>query len=219
MVTDQAAASRNRQAAETARRRDRQAEWRRVRDLAEAQTSPIEPVRLGRDVEASEWRDPEDTNPNRREPRRVRGHRRVDVLYHLHHSRKMLTRRQAAAGVRLRDDYEIAHGAKPGAERSEVRGGGELGPAEAQLAAVARYRDALKAIGPVLMGIVLHVVIDNRPLVEWVAVRRAMTAEAARETVYAVSKRARAQLIDGLDRLDEHYGDRLTLEDEERLAP
>ena len=212
---DPALAARNRQAAEAARRRDRTAEFRRVRAIAEGQASPVEPVRLGRDVETADWRDPDDTNPNRREPRRVRGHKRIDVLTDLMH-RGTLSRLQVAAGFRLRDDCEIADGAKPGSERSEIRGGGARGgPEHAQLAAMARYRNAVRAIGPILSGVVVHVVLRNRSLSEWIDVRRAEGGTA--ETRYAVAKRARAQLIDGMDRLEAHYGDGLTHDDEARV--
>ncbi len=215
-VHDPALAARNRQAFEAAKRRNARTDWQRVRDIAEAQAAIVEPVRLGRDVEAAEWRDPEDTNPNRREPRRVKGHRRMDVLYHLYHGRHMLTRRQAAAGVRLRDDYEVSQGAKPGAERSEVRGGGTLGPAEAQLAAVARYRAAMQAMGPQLSGVVLHVVLHNGTLQEWREVQRAVATDKPGK-VYVAAQRARAQLIEGLDRLEAHYGGGLALADEMRV--
>ena len=63
---DPTLAARNRQRVAEAARKASSAQRRRVVDLGEVQGSPIEPVRLGRDVEAAEWRDPDDANVQRR---------------------------------------------------------------------------------------------------------------------------------------------------------
>ena len=99
-----------------------------------------------------------------------------------------------------------------GSERSEVRGTAQALP---PVDAMRRYREAVQAIGSALAPIVLHVVLRNGTLAAWVDVRRA--ADAAPELRYRVARRVRAQLIEGMERLEAHYGDEITLQDEQRV--
>jgi hypothetical protein len=75
----------------------------------------------------SEWRDPEDTNPNRRVPKMARGHRRYDPIMHLLRSGSV-TQEHALAADRYRLAWELGPGgAMPGYERSEA-GSQQYGP-------------------------------------------------------------------------------------------
>ena len=99
-------------------------------------------------AERGEWADPADTNTRSKAPRSVLGYRRADPLRTMHVRGDLITKEHLNAAERLRDDAEIANGARPGAEKSEVRGGFcSGGPGDQQLDAMARYRAALGACG------------------------------------------------------------------------
>jgi hypothetical protein len=176
----------------------------RVAEIAVAQSETIEPVRYGRDVTASKWVDPVQANQFAKTPEKVKGFRRIDTLVRLL-AGGTLTKEHVAAGFRLRDDYEVSEGARPGSERSEIRGSGTGGPLDAQLAAVARYRAAIQAVGKIPSAMVLHVVLDNRSITAW-AEPRGMSVSSA--TGY---------LLCGMDRLQEHYGHSIEHRDIQRV--
>lgn len=169
----------------------------RVAEISAAQSQTIEVVRYNRDVVVGEWVDPEQTNKFSKTPEKVRAFRRVDTLVRLL-AGGTLTKEHVAAGFRLRDDYELAEGARPGSERSEVRGTNVGGPADAQIAAVARYRNAVQAVGKSLCSMVLHVVLDNRSITAWAEPRGKSVSECT------------GYLLAGMDRLVEHYGEALS---------
>ncbi len=172
---------------------------RRVMQIAASQEQSVEAVRLGRDVQEAEWRDPADNNPNARKPKTVRGHRRYDVLRGLKDGGDLVTIQHVATADRYRLDYEVGHeGANPGGEGGLVRvdqAYQEDGPTHRRLAAMARYREATVAVGQTLNVILVHVVLLNRDV-----------------TSYAVPRNIRREiamgyLVAALDRLLEHYGE------------
>ena len=170
-MIDPALAARNRQQAHDAARKARNDERRRVIALSILQASPVEPVRMGRDVDVASWRDPEDTNVQRRTPKMVSGHRRIDTLIRLHLG-GTVTKEHVAAGFRFRDDHELSDGARPGSERTEIRGSsGAGGPDDVQLAAIARFRAAVEAVGKGPSTMVAHVVLLTRSLTAWAEAR------------------------------------------------
>lgn len=176
----------------------------RVRAIEEGQAQPIEPVRYGRDVVAGEWTDPVQTNKFSKAPERVRGFRRTDALVTLL-KRGTITERHVAVGFKLRDDHELSEGARIGGQRSEIRGGGDAsGPADVQLAACARFRAAIQAVGKTVSGMVVHIVLNNQTIASW-AEMKGMSASVA--TGY---------LISGLDRLQDHYEPSMDPRDLER---
>ena len=141
--------------------------WWRLRST---HASPVEVVRIGRDVEAGEWRDPDDSNPNRRTAKKVSGHRRIDVLQGLHVNGKLVTGEHMSAARRFRTAFEIGHegatpsGAPGGRVQETLQPGG---PTLAQLDQLRVFREAMEAVGPRLSGILVHVVLLNVDVSTW----------------------------------------------------
>ena len=114
----------------------------------------------------AEWDDPDDTGRrNSTHARAVHGFRRADPILALHRrSPNEFTRQHVQACERLRDDHEIGQGVNLG-----LGSGGGLGPADAQMDAMARYRAAVRALGPRLWAIVDPVVIHWHTVAWWAA--------------------------------------------------
>jgi hypothetical protein len=171
----------------------------RVREITRQHEAPVEFVRLGRDVELAEWRDPTDDNPNARTPKTVKAYRRVDVLATLYKRGGLVTLEHRAGAERYRTAYEVGH---EGAVGGGSGGRGERvqecyqpgGPTMARLDQLSVYRAATQAVGPTLSGVLMHVVLLNSDVTgwaEWRGVRREV---------------AMGFLIAALDRLCEHFG-------------
>jgi hypothetical protein len=206
------------QAAEAGKRyaEAQRTERRRVVTAAQAHASPVELVRLGRDVEAGAWRDPDDSNPNRRTAKMVQGHRRIDVLAGLHVNGNLVTAEHMRAAKRYRTAYEIGHeGARPagaasGPVQETLQPGG---PTLAQLDQMAVYREATAAVGPRLCAILIPVVLDNRDVSTWCK-GRGPVDEAGRRTDLRRDV-GMGMLVAALDRLCDHL---LPVIDGERRA-
>ena len=177
----------------------------RVKAIASSQAHPIEPVRYQRDVAPAVWTDPEQRNKFSKTPEKVVGFRRVDEMVRLE-KRGTITKLHLAAGIKLRDDYEIGElGGRQGLDLTEIRTGGDGGtPSQVRLDALARYRGAVQAVGPRLSTIMLHVVISNGTVTSW-AERRVMSLS-----------RATGYLEAAMDRLADHYDPHVQLADIER---
>ncbi len=194
---------------ETAERYDAAvaAEPDRVKLINDGQAQVIEPVRFKRDVERQSWIDPEQRNKFSKTPEKVVGFRRIDALVRLQRG-GTINERHLAAAIKLRDDFEIGDGARPGCDRVVAGGQGQNpgGPTDRQIDAMARYRAAVQAVGKTLSGILLHVVLENRTVKDW-AEKRSRSLNSS--TGYFVA---------AMDRLLDHYGDDLTHDDLERTA-
>lgn len=138
-----------------------------------------------------QWDDPDDTRTvGSRTVRQVHGFRRADPLITLH-------RRSPAdfpvaflrAAERLRDDYEMSEGARVRAGQ----GNGDMGIINAQMAAAARYRNAVQAVGPEPWAVLRLVVLDGWALLRWA------------QRFHVAEKTARRRLIAALDLLHLHY--------------
>lgn len=150
----------------------------------------------------AQWDDPADTRTvGSRTVRQVYGFRRVDPLITLH-------RRSPAdfpvaflrAAERLRDDYEMSEGARV----RSGQGNGDMGIINAQMAAAARYRNAVQAVGPEPWAILRLVVLDG-----WTIARFA--EKFFPEDVRSVGEKwTRRRLIDALDKLHLHYNPPIT---------
>ena len=177
------------------------AEPLRVAAIAAGQAMPVEPVRHGRDVEKRPWVDPEQTNSFSKEPQRVHGFRRIDELVRLQR-RGTLTLDHLAAGLKLREDFELSEGVRIGATPLVVRVSNPVGGAtQVQLDALTRYRNAIRAVGQTQSGIVIAVVLENRTVTTW-AEKRAMSIT-----------RATGYLEGAMDRLFDHYKHDITAAD------
>lgn len=145
-------------------------------------------------VEAAEWGDPDDLNPNARAPRRVSGYRRVDELRRLCEAGHV-TEQQFKAGGRLLRDYELSDGSRPGCAVSGLRVDAvPSGPGAAQIDAARRYREAMRAVGQRAGSVLVMAVFGN-----------ASVSEVARH--FGVRHYGALGLLQAaLQRLVEHYG-------------
>lgn len=144
-----------------------------------------------------QWDDPADTRTvGSRTVRQVHGFRRVDPLITLHRrSPADFTVAHLRAAERLRDDYEMSEGARVRAGQ----GGGDMGIINAQMAAAARYRNAVQAVGPEPWTVLRLVVLDG-----WTVARFA--EKFYPDDVRSVGgKWTRRRLIGALDLLHLHY--------------
>ena len=203
-IVDPALAARNRQRVEEAARKTRNEQRRKVVALADLQTGPVEKVRLDRDVEQTSWRDPDDDNPNRRTPKMVQGHRRIDHLLRMQRE-NIIDERQAASGVRFRDDYEIGEGARVGSERSEIKAGGVPEPDATQLDALRRYRLAVQAVGQGRCSLIMHVCLHNLSLTQWVDRKRMQNEDDAARSRPRLIVQATQEFRESMDLLVKHY--------------
>jgi len=150
----------------------------------------------------SEWRDPADDNPNRREARVVKGTRAHDAVYAAHRRPgSLITIQHVRAANRYLTDYEIGVlGAHPNApERvGGSRSQGILYPQEQQNARIRSISLADRALGTKAAEIVHHVVLGiPDPL------QRDVASYARRFGIDA--KLAMGLLVAALERLVEHY--------------
>lgn len=162
-------------------------------------------------VETGAWDDPTDTGRrNSTNVRLVHGFRRADPLITLHRrSPHEVTERHLRAAERLRDDHEIGEGV-----RGVGRGaGGGVGPTDAQLDGLTRYREAVAAVGQSQCAILLPVVLAGWTVKRWVESKGPATDSNSRvlydrrgQPLPAMTEqKAAGYLIAALDRLHEHY--------------
>jgi hypothetical protein len=155
-----------------------QAERRRVlalrRSLGDPSLQQVDPVRVASgSAVASEWRDPDDINPNRRIARTIRGFRAadpVDVLFNL----VTFNRAQAAAAKRFQKLYELGEiGLKPapnmlGAGTGFAPG---VGPSESRLIWLEAYQQVCAALRRSNVAVLLAVIIRGDKLADFARVR------------------------------------------------
>lgn len=147
-------------------------------------------------AELTEWLDPDDNNPNRRQARKVNGYRTADVIRTLYERGSLVTLQHVRAANRLRKDYELAQGARPGYERPEITDrsfGPASGPQEMQLKALRAYTEAIDMLGWEMSEIIFHVVIRNQFV-------RAYAQQRGQPEMIMMDI-----LIAGLKRLADHY--------------
>lgn len=159
-------------------------------DITDHTGNVLRPAR----VATAEWRDPEDTNPLRRQARTIQGHRVVSPLLNLHaRSPREITADHIKAAKRLMDDWEVSEGARAGAVMARVDHAGHGdGPTIMQLDALKRFREARAALKSCAQ-FVLPVV-----LLGWPLERVAAAATMDRQRVHG-------RLAAGLDLLYLHY--------------
>lgn len=163
--------------------------------IPEPSTPPAQQIANGHATRA-EWDEPKETGRvenylrgGKSYVRQVQGFRRADPILALHRrSPNEFTRQHVQAAERLRDDHEIGQGVNLG-----LGSGGGLGPADAQLDAMARYRAAVQALGPRLWAIVDPVVIHWQTVAWWA------------EKFGRSEHKAAGYLIAALDALHDHY--------------
>lgn len=102
-------------------------------------------------IVAAQWDDPDDTNPNSRQPWQVFGARKRDGLRAMR-ERGSITEAMWIAAEYFRRDYETADGAKEatGERVGSPSGFRGLEPGDRQLDALRRVREATQAVG--MMG-------------------------------------------------------------------
>lgn len=156
----------------------------------DAITPPSAQVAAGH-VERAEWDDPDDTRTvGTRTVRQVHGFRRADPLITLHRrDPREITVQHLRAAERLRDDFEKSQGVM----RGNGTGNGDMGIVNAQMAASARYRAAVRDIGPRLWTILRLIAIDGWTVAQWA------------EKFELSEHKAKGYLIAALDRLHDHY--------------
>jgi hypothetical protein len=160
-------------------------------------------------AEAGSWRDPADTSPNRRKPKRIEGYRAADALSTLKRRGSQITQLHLRAANRLRSSHELGElGVRPGYERLEV-GSAYFGPTDGpnvmRLDALQSYREAREAVPRSQWPILEHVVIGNGSVSSYGAEHRMRRDQAV------------GYLIAALDCLVDHYG--LRNKQQKRTAP
>ncbi len=142
------------------------------------------------------WPDPDDTNPLRREARKIDGMRAYDVISAIHaQNPKTWTAHHVEAAVRLRRDYEVGiQGASSAGGRGMVEARSPDGRMVARIDTATAYREAMDALGRSAAWDVRRLVLDNWTLAEI----------AARDNVGA--SRVSGRVEAAMTRLVEHYG-------------
>jgi hypothetical protein len=130
--------------AKSARRKARATPRGRVLDLlADDRAEHVIPsVRIANgSAQPSTWRDPSDSNPNRRVPRVVDGHRAYDTIAHLK-AIGTLTRGHAETATRFRREHELAQGVMGSSkwERQPATVGPSGGPSQGLMQSLERWR-------------------------------------------------------------------------------
>ena len=156
-----------------------QAERKRIVALRRAHNDPnsqaVEAVRVASgSVVSSEWRDPDDNNPNRRIAKVVRGYRATDQVDMLM-DRGTLNRSQASAARRFRKLYELGEiGLKSSPNLLEARIGFEAGsgPSEVRLMWLQQYQAVCNALRPSNVAVLLEIIIQGVSLKDYAARRR-----------------------------------------------
>jgi hypothetical protein len=118
-------------------------------------------IRIGRTATATKWRDPDDTNIQRRFPKEIAGHRAVDNIEFMLDT-GCINRPQANAARRFRSSYERGvFGASVVSqfETQPKKEGPACGPGDAQMFALEAYRQARDVLGSRLYDVVHQVVI------------------------------------------------------------
>lgn len=150
-----------------------------------------------RRYELAQWRDPEDDDPNRREPKIIRGLRRYSTLHNLHKSNDQeITLEHMKAMARFNGDYEMGmEGASPPGDSKldRVDGSKSYDISQMRLDAATHFREAVEALGPSLFGFLWEVCFLNE------SVKQAGLKRGIHNQI------AKGVLIAGLDRLRDHY--------------
>jgi Domain of unknown function (DUF6456) len=118
-------------------------------------------IRIGRTAVAGTWRDPHDTNVNRRFPKEITGHRAVDNIQFMLDT-GCINKPQANAARRFRSSYERGvFGASVVSqfESQPKKEGPACGPGDAQMFALEAYRQARDVLGARLYDVVHQVII------------------------------------------------------------
>lgn len=141
-----------------------------------------------------QWDDPDDKRTvGSRTVRQVAYWRRADPILTMHkRDPRMVTVDHLRAVERLRDDWDKAQGLMA----RGVGGSGINGPTDARLDAVARVRAAHDALGGVIWMVVLCVALWGKSLT-WMRAKSPIVGLPSRATA--------AALVEGLDRLHNHY--------------
>lgn len=114
-------------------------------------------------VVVGEWRDPDDTNPNRRVARVVRGYRSRDSIEILLDS-GTISKSHARAARRFRKEYELGEiGLRASRNPAEAPTGFDAptGPSEARMRHLEVYRETLGALSSHLLDVLLAIVIRD----------------------------------------------------------
>lgn len=127
----------------------------------------------------ADWRDPDDVNPNRREPKKVAGVKRADpletaLLRPKQHDYIALRREHVIAADQYRYAWEIGPGgARPGADRfqgfTDRAFGPSSGPTEVQSARMEAWRRLDAQFSPAAQDALHYIVLDRNPVSKWAA--------------------------------------------------
>lgn len=162
-----------------------------------------ETVLLRRPIaERGTWDDPDDKNDRSKTPRQVHGLRRPNSLRAIHLRSGQITTKHLSAAEKLLDLAEIANGARPGAERSEIRSSGvPTGASEYQLDALTNCRAALDFVG-IRGRLIVEAIVLGGMDVSAYATSRAMSRDVAV-----------GMLVSAMDRLVEFFEPTAWLDD------
>lgn len=148
-----------------------------------------------RTATATEWRDPDDSNPNRRTARVVRGYRGLDSIEVLLDNGS-IGRGHARAARRFRKDYELGEiGLRPGRNLAEAPNGfaSGTGPSEARSKHLQAYRATIAALLPHQLEVIIAIVILDETTLSY-SLRKHMNRQAVA-----------GYLLACLDHLSDHY--------------
>lgn len=155
-----------------------------------------------RHVDETAWRDPSDTNPNKRAAREIRGYRYGDPITPLE-TRGTIDGRQARAFRKFRAAWEVAiEGASPGRDLS---GGGSqstgsgMQMAEIRMLKLAEVRDVCSVAGKRGSWLLIYLLGYNAPQNGGNTLRS--FAEASDEEAKVI----KGVLVSTLDRVADHY--------------
>lgn len=144
-----------------------------------------------------EWRDPADMNRQTKNPKTIRGSRRVDILVTMMKRGSPIDLWHVAGANSWRLDYEIGiEGAHPGRDPDAPARdphGPASDPEAARLDALGRFRRAMQAVGQSLSAVLVHVVLvgqDVTTFAKWKGIKQ---------------EHAMGYLVAALDRLVEFY--------------
>ena len=149
-------------------------------------------------VEATDWKDPDDTDSARARghgARSIHGWRSVRTIDVLHrHSPREITAAHVKAAGRLLSDYEIGiEGASNGRSYDRVDGAASGGISGIRLDALRRYREAMDVCG-----------VEGARVLGWVVIDNLSVAKIA-DKLGLHRDRAHGRLYAALERLREHY--------------
>lgn len=123
---------------------------------------------------ASEWRDNEDTNPNRRHARVVHGYKARDSIQVLLDNGS-ITRGHASAGRRFRKEYELGSvGLRQARDLSAAPSGfaSGTGPSESRSRALEAWNTTSTALMPHLLEVMMAIVIAEETMLSYAQRKR-----------------------------------------------